>query len=141
MINKFDAASYKKHLPFAVVLDKDENFDNSNKLTLSTKLILVTWQLVGSQPKDKNDKGKPIGTGVIRVSPLPTPIGALPPTDFSMGVFSETFTQFLDLSKIEVEYRLAFKNPKGITRTQVTIQEYIENISYISDSNNSQVIA
>lgn len=143
MINKFDAANYKKHLPFIVVLDKDENFDSSNKLVLHAKLILVTWHPASSQPKSNNDKGKPLGTGIIRVSPLPTPIGTLPPTDFNIGVFSEQFVQFLDLSKMEVNYQLSFKNPKGINRTQVTIQEYVEGEIYTNAQsvNSSPVIA
>jgi hypothetical protein len=126
MINKFDAANYKKHPNFIVMSDNDENFDSSNKLMLSAKLILVTWHPAIGKQKSSDDKGKPLGTGIIRVSPLPTPIGTLPPTDFNISVFGESFVQFLDLSKVEVSYQLSFKNPKGVSRTQVTIQEFIE---------------
>lgn len=143
MINKFDLANYKKHANFIVLSDKDENFDSSNKFSLSAKLILVTWHPAIGQPKNNSDKGKPLGTGIIRVSPLPTPIGTLPPIDFNMGVFSEPFVQFLDLSKVEVNYQLSFKNPKGINRTQVTIQEYVESEIYSNTQsvNSSPVIA
>jgi hypothetical protein len=143
IMNKFDAANYKKHPNFIVMSDKDENYDSSNSLVLSAKLILVTWHPASGQPKSSNDKGKPLGTGIIRVSPLPIPIGTLPPTDFNIGIYSEAFVQFLDLSKIEVDYRLSFKNPKGITRTQVTIQEYVESEVYSNTQsvNSSPVIA
>jgi hypothetical protein len=142
-MNKFDVANYKKHPNFIVMSDKDENFDSSNKLVLSAKLILVTWHPANIQPKSNNDKGKPLGTGIIRVSPLPTSIGTLPPTDFNLDVFSESFVQFLDLSKAEVSYQLSFKNPKGINRTQVTIQEYVESEIYANTQsvNSSPVIA
>jgi hypothetical protein len=141
MLDKFNAANYKKHQAFAVLTDDIEGFDDSNSLTLSPKLIVVTWQLQGRPPKDKRDPGLPVGTGVIRVTPLPTPIGLFPPTDFNMGVYNNLFVQFLDLSKMEVDYRLSFKNPKGIARTQVTIQEYVDNNSYINNSSSTPVIA
>lgn len=74
---------------------------------------------------------------------MPTPIGTLPPIDFNMGAFSEPSVQFLDLSKVEVNYQLSFKNPKGINRTQVTIQEYVESEIYSNTQsvNSSPVIA
>jgi hypothetical protein len=110
---------------------------------LSAKLILVTWHPASSQPKNNNDKRKPLRTGIIRVSPLPTLISTLPPIDFNIGVFGEPFVPFLDLSKVKVSYQLSFKNPKGINRTHVTIQEYIEGEIYTNTQsvNSSPVIA
>jgi hypothetical protein len=141
MLDKFNAANYKKQHSLVIASDKDEGFESFNGLTLSSKLIIVTWVQIATQSKSISDKEKSLGTGIARISPIPTPIGVLPPMDFDLDVFAKPFVQFLDLSKIEVDYRLSFKNPKGITRTQVTIQEYVESDSYVNSPSNAPVIA
>jgi hypothetical protein len=143
MKNKLDPKNYIRHPKFVVTLGKEDSLSNSNGLILSAKLILISWEPVKLQSKDKISKGELLGTGLIRVSPLPTPIGKLAPTDFNLDIFNESFVNFLDLSKIEVPYQLSFRNPKGIITTQVSIQEYVESDIYSNHSmpNSSPVIA
>jgi hypothetical protein len=139
MINKFSTASYSKKSKSIIVIDKDDNY-NLLSDTFSAKLLLITWQNLGSSPKDKD---KSLGKGIIRAIPSLTEIGRLPPIDYNFDVYNESFIQFLDLTNLEVNYQLSFKNPKGITRTQVSIREYVEDVSYQFNQqlSNSPIIA
>ncbi len=143
MKNKFDPKSYIKHPSLVINSGKDNSLISSNGLILSAKLILINWDPLGMQSKDKSDKGKPLGTGLVRVSPMPTPIGKLAPIDFSLDVFHESYVHFLDLGSIEVPYQLSFKNPKEVNKAQITIREYVESDIYSIPSmlNNPSVIA
>jgi hypothetical protein len=139
MINKFSTASYSKKSKSIIVIDKDDNY-NLLSDTFSAKLLLITWQNLGGSPKDKD---KSLGKGIIRAIPSLTEIGRLPPIDYNFDVYNESFIQFLDLTNLEVNYQLSFKNPKGITRTQVSIREYVEDVSYQFNQqlSNSPIIA
>jgi hypothetical protein len=139
MINKFNTASYSKKSKSIIVIDKDDNY-NLFSDTFSAKLLLITWQNLGGSPKDKD---KSLGKGIIRVLPSLTEIGKLPPIDYSLDVYNESFIQFLDLTNLELNYQLSFKNPKGIARSQVSIREYIEDASYQINQklNNAPIIA
>jgi hypothetical protein len=139
MINKFNTASYSKKSKSIIVIDKDDNYNLLGDI-FSAKLLLITWQNLGGIPKDKD---KSLGKGVIRVIPSSTEIGRLPPIDYNLDIYNESFVQFLDLTNLEVNYQLSFKNPKGITRSQVSVREYIEFANYQVNQqlSNSPIVA
>jgi hypothetical protein len=143
MNNKYDKASYAKRKTMISAANKDNDF-NPLGAVLSAKLLLITWQAMEVNYKDKGDAEKPAGSGIIRVTPAITPLGRLPPIDYSLSVYNELFIQFLDLGDLDVPYKLLFKNPKGISKTQICVRECIDekvNSNYKVINNKPPLIA
>ena len=128
-MNKYDATNYIKH-PSLIV---DGN-DGVNFTALNSSLLLIKWHVL-SPARDR--KLRDNGEVTIETH---TPLGNLPETKQTLiqSLFSKLI-QFLNVPLVDhLPYNLTFTNGELVTKSQLTIWEFIP---YIASPTNQVITA
>ena len=117
-MNKYDATNYIKH-PSLIV-----DSDGVNFTALSSSLLLIKWHVL---LPNRDRKLRDAGEVTIETH---TPLGNLPETKRTLIQSADSkLIQFLHMSLIDrLPYDLTFTNGHLVTKSQLTVWEFIPNI-------------
>jgi hypothetical protein len=125
-MNKYDATNYIKH-PSLIVDGNDANF-----IALNSSLLLIKWHVL-SPTRDRKLRYE----GKVTIE-THTPLGNLPETKQTLiQSMDSNLIQFLNVPLVDnLPYDLTFTNGQLVTKSQLTIWEFIPylavNINYVN---------